>query len=97
MHDNTTPSLRYIYLLLCLEVCDGTDSCSFSSLLPLLYQFLSIFRCDRHIKAIYRNKYTAAVGFDFAQPTPESRVERKAFSTRGFANGIASPVGEAAP
>jgi hypothetical protein len=25
---------------------------------------------------IHRNKYTVAVGFDFAQPTDRSRVER---------------------
>ncbi|WP_292739859.1 hypothetical protein [Nostoc sp. JL31] len=25
---------------------------------------------------IYKNKYTDAVGFDFAQPTDRSRVER---------------------
>jgi len=36
-----------------------------------------LWRCASiNTKAIYRNKYTAAVGFDFAQPTERSRVER---------------------
>ncbi|WP_334895202.1 hypothetical protein [Nostoc sp.] len=35
-----------------------------------------VIRTDLPIKVIYKNKYTDAVGFDFAQPTDRSRVER---------------------